>query len=410
MSSDQYHTCPICFESVSHWERYPLAVCSDCANKASDGQGRSLSFYNVSMSGGLKAIVTDTDEEHQSHTCYIQGVECRADEARFGGIIIEAVRESIGFYHLHQPYGFFSNFAPYAIYLKDRIWVTSEHYFQAQKFAGTPHEEQVRQSATPRVAAEMGRDRSRPLRSDWQAVKDATMREALYAKFTQHPDLTEKLLETNEARLVEHTRNDNYWGDGGDGSGKNRLGKLLMEIRDQIRRDLGKQPLQSLANKASHENSFTVNPGEINNVDLHNLNRFIKAQRISYEQALSELRNGQKRSHWMWYVFPQFDGLGSSTNSKQYSIKSVAEAEAYLSHPVLGSRLVECVKAVLRVEGRTAHEIFGSPDDMKLKSCATLFAYVSPPDSVFEQLLNKYFQGKQDGKTLCLLQDSGRGK
>lgn len=92
---------------------------------------------------------------------------------------------------------------------------------------------------------------------------------------------------------------------------------------------------------------------------------------------------------------------------RHYSIKSVAEAEAYLSHPVLGSRLVECFESVLGVEGRSAHEIFGSPDDMKLKSCATLFAYISPPESVFEQLLNQYFQGERDGKTLRLLGGSG---
>jgi len=403
MSSNQYYSCPICFQPVSHWERYPLAVCPDCADKACDAQGRKLSFFNVSMSGGFKAIVTDTGEEYQSHICYIQGVECRADEARFGGIVIESVRESISFYHLNQPYGFFSNFAPYAIYLKDKIWATSEHYFQAQKFAGTPHEEQVRQASTPRVAAEMGRDRSRPLRSDWAAIKDAIMREAVYAKFTQHPDLTEKLLETGEARLVEHTRNDNYWGDGGDGTGKNMLGILLVEIRDQIRRDLGKNHLQLLVNTTATENEMTADLGEFNNEDLYDLNRFIEAQKDSYNRALSELRNGQKRSHWMWYIFPQFDGLGFSTTSKQYSIKSVAEAEAYLSHPVLGSRLVECVEAVLRVEGRSVHQIFGSPDDTKLKSCATLFAYISPPDSVFEQLLNTFFQGERDQKTLCLL-------
>jgi ribA/ribD-fused uncharacterized protein len=142
----------------------------------------------------------------------------------------------IKFYHLNDPYGFFSNFAPHAIYLKGKIWPTSEHYFQAQKFANTPDEELVRQAQTPRVAAQIGRDRSKPLRSDWNVVKDDVMREALYAKFTQHPDLKEKLLMTRNVEIIEHTSNDNYWGDGGDGSGKNMLGKLLMETRERIRK------------------------------------------------------------------------------------------------------------------------------------------------------------------------------
>jgi uncharacterized protein (DUF1810 family) len=140
--------------------------------------------------------------------------------------------------------------------------------------------------------------------------------------------------------------------------------------------------------------------------DVYNLNRFLQAQQANYEQALSEIKSGRKRSHWMWYVFPQFDGLGASSTSKRYSIKSVAEAKAYLSHPILGSRLIECAEAVLSVEGRTAYEIFGSPDDMKLKSCATLFACVSPADSVFDRLLDKFFQGERDYKTICLLQSA----
>src|SRR4051812_26402047 len=117
----------------------------------------------------------------------------------------------------------------------------------------------------------------------------------------------------------------------------------------------------------------------ISNVaDPHNLGRFVLAQEGVYEQALAEIRNGRKRSHWMWYIFPQFEGLGSSAISKQYSIKRVAEARAYLSYPVLGPRLLECAEAALRVQGQTAFEVFGSPDDLKLWSCATLFAHVSP--------------------------------
>jgi uncharacterized protein (DUF1810 family) len=112
----------------------------------------------------------------------------------------------------------------------------------------------------------------------------------------------------------------------------------------------------------------------------------------------------------MWYIFPQFDGLGFSATSKRYSIKSVAEAVAYLGHPVLGPRLMECAEAVLRVEGRSAVEILGSPDDMKLRSCATLFACVSPAGSVFDRLLAKYFRGERDGKTLSLLGISPESK
>jgi uncharacterized protein (DUF1810 family) len=137
--------------------------------------------------------------------------------------------------------------------------------------------------------------------------------------------------------------------------------------------------------------------------DPHNLSRFVQAQEGDYEQALSEIKSGRKQSHWMWYIFPQFEGLGFSSTSRHYSIKSLAEAEAYLSHPVLGARLRECAGAALGVQGRTASAIFGSPDDMKLRSCATLFARVSPPGSVFEQLLDRYYQGEPDGKTLRLL-------
>lgn len=137
--------------------------------------------------------------------------------------------------------------------------------------------------------------------------------------------------------------------------------------------------------------------------DPYDLARFVRAQEPDYDQALSEIRGGRKRSHWMWYIFPQFDGLGVSSTSKHYSIKSVAEAEAYLRHPVLGPRLLESVQAVLGVERRSALEIFGSPDDMKLRSCATLFASVAPAGSVFEQLLDRYFGGERDDKTVRLM-------
>ena len=137
--------------------------------------------------------------------------------------------------------------------------------------------------------------------------------------------------------------------------------------------------------------------------DPYDLSRFIRAQQGDYEQALSEITNGQKRTHWMWYIFPQFDGLAFSSTSKHYAIKSIDEARAYLEHPVLGPRLLTCAEAVLHVEGRSASDIFGYPDDLKLRSSATLFASVSSPGSVFERLLGKYFQGVRDDKTLELL-------
>jgi uncharacterized protein (DUF1810 family) len=136
---------------------------------------------------------------------------------------------------------------------------------------------------------------------------------------------------------------------------------------------------------------------------VHDLSRFIDAQQRIYEIALSEIRQGNKRSHWMWFVFPQYIGLGISSTSRRYAIRSLAEGEAYLKHPVLGRRLVECAEALLSIEGRSAHQIFGSPDDMKLKSSATLFAHVSPAGSVFERVLDKYFRSERDDKTLRLI-------
>lgn len=144
--------------------------------------------------------------------------------------------------------------------------------------------------------------------------------------------------------------------------------------------------------------------------DPHDLNRFVQAQAGDYARALAEIKSGRKRSHWMWYIFPQFDGLGFSPTSKHYAIKSVAEAKVYLAHPVLGPRLRECAEAALGVEGRSAFEIFSSPDDMKLRSCATLFASVSPAGSVFHRLLDKYYQGEPDSQTLHLLGSAPEGR
>ena len=141
----------------------------------------------------------------------------------------------IRFYSTRDEYGCFSNFAAAPIKLRGKTWRTTEHYFQAQKFAGTPREEEIRQAKSPSIAARMGRSRKHRLRPDWERVKDAVMREAVLAKFTQHPDLRAVLLGTGDAVIVEHTSNDSYWGDGGDGSGKNRLGRILMQVREELR-------------------------------------------------------------------------------------------------------------------------------------------------------------------------------
>jgi uncharacterized protein (DUF1810 family) len=141
----------------------------------------------------------------------------------------------------------------------------------------------------------------------------------------------------------------------------------------------------------------------MNTEDPFDLQRFVDAQRDDFADALAEIRRGRKESHWMWYIFPQFRGLGLSPLSQQYAIQSREEAEAYLQHEILGSRLKECAAATLHIEGKSAHDVFGSPDDLKLKSCCTLFAAVSPAGSVFELLLDKYYQGEHDPKTLQLL-------
>ena len=140
----------------------------------------------------------------------------------------------INFYSTQGEYGCFSNFSRHRIYLKKKHWPTTEHYFQAQKFAGTEHEETVRMCKTPSLAANMGRSRKLPLRRDWESAKDKIMLEAVRAKFTQHEDLQAILLGTGDAKLIEHTANDAYWGDGGDGSGVNRLGQLLMQLRAEL--------------------------------------------------------------------------------------------------------------------------------------------------------------------------------
>jgi uncharacterized protein (DUF1810 family) len=137
--------------------------------------------------------------------------------------------------------------------------------------------------------------------------------------------------------------------------------------------------------------------------DPFDLERFLSAQRPRYGTALAEVKAGRKRTHWMWFVFPQVLGLGRSATSTQYAIGSLEEARQYLAHPVLGARLTECAEALLAVEGRSASDIFGYPDDLKLRSSMTLFAEAAGPGSVFERVLQKYCGGRKDARTTELL-------
>jgi len=139
--------------------------------------------------------------------------------------------------------------------------------------------------------------------------------------------------------------------------------------------------------------------------DPFDLARFVAAQAGVFDQAVEELRSGRKRTHWMWFVFPQLAGLGMSPTSQHYGITGLPEATAYLSHSLLGPRLIECSEAVLLVSGRSARDIFGSPDDMKLRSSATLFARVTDGSPVFRKILEQYFAGQVDPRTIALLGD-----
>lgn len=135
----------------------------------------------------------------------------------------------------------------------------------------------------------------------------------------------------------------------------------------------------------------------------NNLSRFTRAQKDIYSTALTELRSGHKQSHWMWFIFPQIDGLGRSNTARYYAIKNQQEALQYLNNPILGPHLIECTETVLAVEDRNIAQIFGYPDEMKFKSSMTLYAAVESPGSVFELALDKYFYGERDSKTLALL-------
>ena len=133
------------------------------------------------------------------------------------------------------------------------------------------------------------------------------------------------------------------------------------------------------------------------------LSRFLKAQDYDYDNALREIRSGRKRSHWMWYIFPQIQGLGFSSTAQYYAIRNLEEAKDYLAHPVLGARLREISAALLELDGLSAHEIFGYPDDLKLRSCMTLFRLADLDDSLFQEVLDKYYDGEPDSRTVNIV-------
>jgi uncharacterized protein (DUF1810 family) len=136
------------------------------------------------------------------------------------------------------------------------------------------------------------------------------------------------------------------------------------------------------------------------------LERFVQAQGPVIDAVLAELGSGRKRSHWMWFVFPQLQGLGASAMAQRYALASLEEARAYLAHPVLGQRLRQCCELMLRVPDRTAHEVLGSPDDIKFRSCVTLFREAVPQESLFQRCLDRYYGGQADEKTLALLRQA----
>ncbi|MFA6084599.1 DUF1810 domain-containing protein [Mucilaginibacter sp.] len=133
------------------------------------------------------------------------------------------------------------------------------------------------------------------------------------------------------------------------------------------------------------------------------LTRFLEAQENDYQGAFAEIKRGRKQSHWMWYIFPQIEGLGFSETSKYYAIRDVKEAEGFLTHPVLGGRLIRICQQLLKLESNNATDIFGTPDDLKLKSCMTLFAALPNTDPVFQQVLDKFYSGVKDVQTMHLI-------
>ena len=141
--------------------------------------------------------------------------------------------------------------------------------------------------------------------------------------------------------------------------------------------------------------------------DLFNLERFVAAQRSVYATVIEELESGTKVSHWMWFIFPQVEGLGKTETAKYYAIKSLDEAKAYVTHPLLGKRVQECTELVINIDGKSATDIFGYPDNLKFKSSMTLFLVAAPPHiDLFQRAINKYYDGQQDRVTIQILNDS----
>jgi ribA/ribD-fused uncharacterized protein len=147
------------------------------------------------------------------------------------------MEETIQFYNVNETYGAFSNFAYFPIRLKNKVWKTTEHYFQAQKFKNQAYQEKIRKVSSPMKAAELGRSRKEPILKNWDTIRLAVMYEAVKTKFTQHLELKQLLLDTQNAKIMEHTASDSYWGDGGDGKGENWLGKILMKVRAELRQE-----------------------------------------------------------------------------------------------------------------------------------------------------------------------------
>ncbi|MCW2121035.1 DUF1810 domain-containing protein [Flavobacterium sp. 7A] len=133
------------------------------------------------------------------------------------------------------------------------------------------------------------------------------------------------------------------------------------------------------------------------------LNRFLEVQETKYQVALNEIQHGKKQTHWMWYIFPQIKGLGSTENAVFYGINNLDEAQEFFNHPILGPRLIQITQELLKIENKSAFEIMGTPDDKKLKSCMTLFGHIPNTNALFQEVLNKYFKGEKDLKTIILL-------
>src|SRR4051812_4742586 len=167
-----------------------------------------------------------------------------------------------------------------------------------------------------------------------------------------------------------------------------RLESGRMEQQDgEYRQRIGDEPDVCGAHRRE-DSRMTRSDDAHGSHDAFDLDRFVRAQKDVYEQALQGIRSGYKRSHWMWHIFPQLAGLAFSQTSLHYAIRNADEAQAYLNHTILGPRLMECMESLLRLEGRSAAQIFGAPDDLKLRSCATLFGLVSSPGSPFERVLS----------------------